>query len=290
MPSADRYSYQASVKSRASDELINTYVMRPAAGMLVRTLYPTSVTPNQVTLLSTFVGLVAAALYLANAGMTTVAAGLCVTAKDILDSADGQLARAKAMYSRTGRFLDSIGDFVVNLAIFAALGLVLAVNHNAPAYLLLALAGFFGISLRVSYHVFYQTAFLHLEDSYTLNRLTEEIRKEDLQGDATALALQRVFLVLYGWQDALMWHIDCWSRHGEFHSPEQRSAWHADPAALRLSGFLGMGTELLLLTVCSLAGILEFYLWANLLVMNGVWGVTIIYRRAVLRPRVFGTQ
>jgi hypothetical protein len=289
MTSGDRYSYKASVKSRASDELINTYMLRPAAGMLVRALYPTSITPNQVTLLSTLVGLLAAAFYLANTGTMTVIAGLCVTAKDILDSADGQLARAKAMYSRTGRFLDSIGDFVVNLAIFGALGIVLAVNHNDPAYLLLALVGFLGISLRVSYHVFYQTTFLHLEDTYTLNRSTEEIREEDLHGDPTALALQRVFQILYGWQDALMACIDRWSRGGKFRSPEECSAWHADPAALRLSGFLGMGTELFLLTICSLAGIREFYLWANFLAMNGVWASAIIYRRAVLRPRVSGT-
>jgi phosphatidylglycerophosphate synthase len=31
-------------------------------------------------------------------------AGLCMTLKDLLDSADGQLARAKQMYSRFGRF------------------------------------------------------------------------------------------------------------------------------------------------------------------------------------------
>jgi hypothetical protein len=282
--------YQASVKSRASDELINTYLLRPAAGMLVRLLYPTSITPNQVTLLSTFVGLLAAALYLANTWTMTIAAGLCVTAKDLLDSADGQLARARGLYSRTGRFLDSIGDFAVNLAIFGALGLVCAINHDRPAYFLLALAGFLGISLRISSHVFAQTAFLHLEDAYTLNRLTEEIREEDLHGDPTALALQRVFRILYGWQDALMVRIDRWSRKGEFQSAEQRRAWHADPVALRLSGLVGMGTELFLLTLCSLAGILEFYLWMNLLVMNGVWGLAIMYRRVVLRPRVFGTR
>ena len=43
-----------------------------------------------------------------------VVAALCFYLKDIFDSADGQLARAKQLYSRHGRFLDSIGDYVVD--------------------------------------------------------------------------------------------------------------------------------------------------------------------------------
>lgn len=287
MAQPDDYSYRASLKSGASDELINTYVLRPAAGLIVRALYPTPVTPNQVTLLSTLFGFLAAGLYLLNGPATTAAAGLCITAKDLLDSADGQLARAKSMGSRIGRFLDSIGDFLVNLAVFGAIGLVLAANRGNPAFLLLALAGFLGISLRVSYHVFYQTAFLHLQNAYDTNRLTEEIREEDLHGDPRALLLQRTFRILYGWQDALMVGIDRWSRAGQNLSTRQHQTWYADPLGLRLSGLMGMGTELFLLTVCSLAGILELYLWTNVLMMNSLWGVTAVYRRVMLRRRVF---
>lgn len=288
MQHQEEYSYRASLKSDASDELINTYVLRPAAGLIVRLLYPTSVTPNQVTLVSTLFGFVAAALYLAGGPVTTAAAGLCITVKDLLDSADGQLARAKAMGSRTGRFLDSIGDFAVNLAVFGAIGVLLTARGGTPAFLLLALAGFLGISLRVSYHVFYQTAFLHLKDAYGTNRLTEEIREEDLRGDQRALFLQRIFRGLYGWQDALMVRIDRWSLAGNTLSASRDRDWYADPAGLRLSGFLGMGTELFLLTLFSLAGKLEYYLWANVLIMNCVWGGNVVYRRVVLRRRLFG--
>jgi phosphatidylglycerophosphate synthase len=290
MPPAGEYSYSASVKSGLSDELINTYALRPAAGLIVRLLYPTPVTPNQVTLASILVGLAGAGLYLADSGPATIAAGLCITAKDLLDSADGQLARAKGMYSRIGRFLDSIGDFAVNLAVFTAIALVLTENHGTPAYALLALAGFLGISLRVSYHVFYQTAFLHLEGAYPTNRLTEEIRDEDERGDSRTLLAQRTFRILYGWQDALMVRIDRWSRGSERPSPEEHREWHADRAALRLSSFLGIGTELFLLTLCSVAGHLDAYLWLNLLLMNGIWGVSVVYRRVVLRFRVFGAR
>jgi phosphatidylglycerophosphate synthase len=278
------YSYRSSVKSDASDELIATYLTRPIAGVLVGALYRTPVTPNHVTILSTATGLFGALLYLSENPLATCAAGLCVFAKDVLDSADGQLARAKHQYSRTGRFLDSIGDFLVNAALFGAISLVLASAHGTPIYYLLGLLGFLGISLRVSYHVFYQTSFLHLEETYTVNRLTEEIRPEDLTGDPLALRLQKIFTLLYGWQDRLMVRLDRWSSRDL--QEESRQKWYADRPGLRLSGALGLGTELFLITVCSVLDSLELYLVLNLAVMNGLWLVCLGYRRWVLSRRL----
>jgi phosphatidylglycerophosphate synthase len=282
----EKYTYAASVKSSVSDELINTYLLRPVAGKIVRILYPTTITPNQVTLASTFAGLLAALLFTFGSHPATALAGLCVTAKDILDSADGQLARAKRMYSRIGRFLDSIGDFVVNLAVFTAITFTLVSTTGNPLFLVLGFLGFLGISLRVSYHVFYQTSYLHLRDSYAVNRTTEEIREDDLRGDPRALRLQRIFQILYGWQDNLMVSLDRWSGRGVLQSDESIRRWYADATGVRLSGLIGIGTELFLLTLCSLTDALEVYLYLNVLGMNAVWGGCIVYRRGVLLKRL----
>ena len=126
------YSYKESLKSDASDELINTYILRPVAGLLVRALYRTRVTPNQVTLAATASGLAAAALYWQGTPLLTALAGICLTGKDLLDSADGQLARAKGLFSRAGRFLDSIGDFAVNLAVFPAIAVAMVRRRRSP--------------------------------------------------------------------------------------------------------------------------------------------------------------
>src|SRR5207249_4258573 len=133
-----------------------------------------------------------------------------VSAKDILDDADGQLARAKQMYSRRGRFLDSIGDFAVDLALFAAISFTLF--HSHPSVIFLGPLGLLGITLRVSYHVYYQASFLHLQDRYKLNRIIEEVTDEDRRGDPVALRLQLLFNAIYSWQDRLMDRIDRWCR------------------------------------------------------------------------------
>jgi phosphatidylglycerophosphate synthase len=278
------YSYSSSVKSERSDELINTYVMRPLAGLLVRLLYPTPVTPNQVTIASTVIGCVAACLYLAAQPAWTLAAGLFISLKDLLDSADGQLARAKGMYSRFGRFLDSIGDFIVNLAVFSAIGAVLVQETGNPRIVLLAFLGFLGISLRVSYHVFYQSSYLHLHESYTTNRTTEEVREEDRHANRRVLFMQRLFQVLYGWQDRLVMRLDNWCGRAGLTEEDQLHRWYADPLGLRLSGLLGIGTELFQLMLFSLAGRLDLYLWWNAVALNGLWFATMVYRRRVLYP------
>jgi phosphatidylglycerophosphate synthase len=286
MTAQPTYSYATSVKSDVSDELINTYVLRPAAGLLVRLLYRTPLTPNHVTIGAIIFGVASALFYAFDQPVMTLLAGLALTVKDLLDSADGQLARAKHMYSRAGRFLDSLGDLLVNFLVFAVIAVVLTLHSANPVFLVLGPLSFIGITLRVSYHVFYQTSFLHLEDKYTLNRITEELQEEDRTADALTRRLQVLFLLFYGWQDRLMVRLDRWCRGEMKVSESSDRAWYGDRCGLRLSGVLGLGTELLLLTICSAGNHIETYLYLNLILMNAVCCATILYRRCLLAPRL----
>jgi phosphatidylglycerophosphate synthase len=283
------YNYGKSIKSSISDEPINTYLLRPLAGLIVRVLYRTRITPNQVTVASIIAGLVAALVYLRGDPVALVFAGLLVITKDVLDSADGQLARAKQQYSRFGRFLDSIGDFIVDLAVFAAIGSILCSKHGNLEYGILALVGLVGITLRVSYHVFYQTSFLHLAQKYRTNRITEELREEDKNSDRTTLYLQTIFQTIYGWQDRLVLQMDLWCK-GSQQGEEFQKEWYSDKVGIRLSGFMGMGTELFLLTAFSFFNKLELYLYINAMLMNGVLFANLLYRRILLRRRLASTD
>jgi phosphatidylglycerophosphate synthase len=302
--------FKQSLKSDSyyADEVINIYLLRPLAAVIVWLLYPTRVTPNQVTVIAVAFGLAAALFYLSGTPGEVAVAGLLVTAKDVFDDADGQLARlraetpsrrtnsltdghsgvqarAKEMYSRRGRFLDSIGDFAVDLAVFSAITYAVWQTHPGLITLVLGFLALLGITLRVSYHVFYQVSFLHLKDRYTLNRIVEDITDEDRRGDRVAFRLQQIFLFIYGWQDRLMYRLDKWCRR-EVLSDNFLSGWYSNRFALRLSGLLGFGTEFALLTLCSLFNELYLYLLLNVFLMNGIWLVGILYRRVILAGRV----
>ena len=279
--------FKQSLKSQSyySDEIINIYLLRPLAAMIVWLLYPTRVTPNHVTGLVIIFGLSAAVVYTINTPSAIAVGGILVCVKDIFDDADGQLARAKELYSRRGRFLDSIGDFVVDAAVFSSVTYVVFQSYPTVVTIILGAASLLGITLRVSYHVFYQASFLHLEERYKLNRIIEEVTEEDRKGDPIALRLQIVFNWIYGWQDKFMYRLDRWCR-GSTITEKQFRAWYSDKTGLRISGLLGFGTEFALLTVCSLFNQLHLYLVLNVLMMNGIWSIGIIYRRFVLLNKV----
>jgi phosphatidylglycerophosphate synthase len=276
------YQYNRSTKSDYSDELINSYLLRPLANLIVWAVYKTPVTPNQLTIAAILAGLGAAVFYLSGTQRATAWAGVLILVKDILDSADGQLARAKNQFSRRGRFLDSIGDFIVNAAVFGAIGWALNRASGSLLISFAAFAGFIGITLRVSYHVFYQTSYLHLQKRYAGNRTNEEITNEDRRQDALTVSMQRVYLALYGWQDRLMAGVDRWCRGNVVHESQQER-WYDDRKGLLISGFLGFGTELTVLMLCSVLNALELYLVLNIVVMNGVLVLAVVYRRFLLR-------
>jgi phosphatidylglycerophosphate synthase len=279
--------FKDSLKSDAyySDEFINIYLLRPVAAFIVWLLYPTGVTPNQVTIAAIIAGFAAAWAYLGNTPGWFVVAGVLVTMKDLLDDADGQLARAKQLYSRRGRFLDSIGDAAVDCALFFAITIAVLQSHHSFLIVLLGVLSLIGLTLRVSYHVYYQASFLHLEKSYSLNRIIEEVTEEDRKGDPVALRLQQTFNVIYTWQDKLIAQIDNACKGRGFNENETRE-WYRDKAGLRISGLLGFGTELALLSLCSILNRLELYLWLNVLVMNGICLAAIAYRKFALSPRI----
>jgi len=279
-----REFFRQSLKSDSyhADELVNIYLLRPIASVIVWAVYPTFITPNMVTVAAVIIGCVAGSSYSTGTTAATVTAGVLILLKDIVDDADGQLARAKGLYSRRGRFLDSIGDFLVDVAVFTGIGWALYAARPGIFMPVMAFLGLAGITLRVSYHVYYQASFLHLEKRYGLNRIVEEITEEDTHGDRFDRLLQRIFGVIYTPQDRLMCRIDDWCRGGDVRDDILES-WYGDRFGLRLSGLLGFGTEICLLAVCSWFDAMGTYLWLNLILMNGIWFASILYRRVYLR-------
>ncbi len=282
-----REFFRQSLKSDSyhADELINIYLLRPIASVIVWAVYPTFVTPNMVTIAAVIIGCVAGWTYSIGTTAATVAAGVLILLKDVVDDADGQLARAKELYSRRGRFLDSIGDFMVDVCVFSGIGWSVYQAGSGISGPVLAILGLAGITLRVSYHVYYQVSFLHLEKRYGLNRIVEEVTEEDKQGDRFAYLLQRIFGVIYTPQDRLMRRIDNWCRGGKV-GEDLLETWYGDRFGLRLSGLLGFGTEISLLAVFSWFDAVEYYLWMNLLLMNGIWLASVFYRRLYLRANL----
>ena len=269
-------SYHDSIKSKEGDEWINRVLMRPLAWKIVELLFHTTITPNQITVVSTLTGIIGAVLLLYNTHPAFIAAGIFFFLKDLFDTTDGQLARAKKIVSRRGRFYDSIGDFVVSLCVFAALTFVVWKNTNRNSIVFLGVIAFVTSLLRVSYNVFYQTMLLHRQHRYLENRIQENILAQDISGDIVALRLQKIFLILYGWQDRLMVQIDLWCRTN---STIVLPQFYENKRAIFFTSFIGLATETFCIVCFSLCNAPELYLYCNIFVLNGYWLFVILYRK-----------
>jgi 1L-myo-inositol 1-phosphate cytidylyltransferase / CDP-L-myo-inositol myo-inositolphosphotransferase len=117
---------------------------------LSRRLLNTAVTPNQISVVSIFMGLASALLFLPENPLFHVLGGLLLLFSSILDGCDGELARLRYQESRTGSWLDFLGDNLVHMAVFFCIGLGLYRQGEGLAYLLLGSAAAFSTGLAAS--------------------------------------------------------------------------------------------------------------------------------------------
>jgi 1L-myo-inositol 1-phosphate cytidylyltransferase / CDP-L-myo-inositol myo-inositolphosphotransferase len=120
-----------------TDGFVARHFDRRISLQISRRLAPTSVTPSQITLLSTAVGLCGAPFFLSAHWSWQTAGALLFLLHSILDGCDGELARLKFQESRYGGILDVWGDNVVHVAIFAciAAGWALSAAATWPLWL-----------------------------------------------------------------------------------------------------------------------------------------------------------
>lgn len=135
-----REVYQKTKK--VPDLFWNRFVCRPVAAVLVSWLKDTRITPNQVTLASFVVGVVAAGLLLCLPGhLGLIVAVLVYQASYVLDCADGMLARWRGVASPAGHLLDFLMDELKAFAMLAAAAVRLHLERPDQPFLLVGLAG-----------------------------------------------------------------------------------------------------------------------------------------------------
>jgi phosphatidylglycerophosphate synthase len=125
------------------EELADFYVHRPLARIVGRALLRTTITPDQITILSGVTG-VAAGLVLwssAHRPVLRLVAALLLFTSVVLDCTDGYVARMRQQISRTGVILDGVTDAVVGLTVLlAAIDLVSMRHPGAIVWVLGAIA------------------------------------------------------------------------------------------------------------------------------------------------------
>lgn len=113
--------YRSTLKSLDTEEHIDLFFYRPLGYLVAKLSSKIGVTPNVITIISIFLGVGAGvAFYYTNIWINILGILLLIAA-NMLDSADGQLARMTKNYSRLGRILDGMAGDLWFITIYVAI-------------------------------------------------------------------------------------------------------------------------------------------------------------------------
>lgn len=107
----------AAMAKGGEDGFISQYINRPFSRRLSVALSRTPLTPNHVTLLSFFMGLLGAVGLATTDPWFWIAGGILIQIASIVDGCDGEIARIKLLQSPQGAWLDTVLDRYSDMAI-----------------------------------------------------------------------------------------------------------------------------------------------------------------------------
>ncbi|MHC4308012.1 MAG: CDP-alcohol phosphatidyltransferase family protein [Planctomycetota bacterium] len=129
--------------------IIDRYIIRKISGFITGFLVRTPVTPNQVTVISLILGLIAAVIFSFGGHTHTITAGLIFFLCIVFDQCDGEVARIKNMETEFGRSFDIIVDSIVSAAIVAGITFALYKASGSGFHIIIGLLAIIGISISI---------------------------------------------------------------------------------------------------------------------------------------------
>ncbi len=180
-------------KGQVVEEWVDLHFFRPLGFRIAQGLKSTRATPDQVTVASLVLGLLAGHLMVyPSAALNAAGVGLFIVS-DVFDSADGQLARMRGTSTRFGRILDGVSDNIrfINLYVHLLVRLLLA-GWGWEAVVLAAAAG--------ASHSFQSAAVDFMRQAYLYlgaGRGSELDLPETVSPTEARTWLQRIGAVLY---------------------------------------------------------------------------------------------
>lgn len=129
--------YRSMLKATEVEEVLDLVLFRPLAFGLVKLVQPTSITPNQITLISLIMGLASAACYWQGTPTYFMWGAVLLFLTNLFDCADGMLARVRGTSSLTGYLFDGLVDYVTNAAVLISMLHGLHVYEGRLAFILL---------------------------------------------------------------------------------------------------------------------------------------------------------
>ena len=139
---ASRIEIEASIRPRELQDPLNLHFYHPLAARLARTLLPTGISPNMVSVGGAFALVLATLAFVGMHWPFNASAGLALMmAWHVIDGADGDLARMTGKASATGELVDGVCDYFGNTFMYFAFAFSLDDTLGGWAWALASAAG-----------------------------------------------------------------------------------------------------------------------------------------------------
>lgn len=113
--------YKKIINKPTVDEIYYNFFTKYVSACLTKIIYKTPLTPNFVSYIMLVFGIGAIYFLSLNDSVSLLFSGVLFIIHNILDTVDGDLARAKNQTSPFGKFIDQITHSIINPSIFFAL-------------------------------------------------------------------------------------------------------------------------------------------------------------------------
>ncbi len=264
--------YKQSLKMAEVEEAVDMFFYRPLAFLLVKSIYRTNITPDNLTLGAIVFGLIGGFFYTFGLQQTSVVGAIFYILFIILDCSDGQLARLKKNGSKIGRLLDGIADYIAVAAIYVGLAIGYANKEGHPSTLLILLA-LSGVSITIQSLLvdYYRTRFLDIvlnrtntfEDGIDEYRI-EYVKIKNQKGKWLEKNVIHAYLVYSKIQRSLIGK----KKRESTVSATPEEYYNKNRAIIRLWLVMGPSAIRTWLIVCTFIGRFEIYFWVTIVGFN----------------------
>jgi phosphatidylglycerophosphate synthase len=148
------FDYEGSLKPPLPQSMpaiarLDRIINRPIASLIVRAALRLDLRPNHLTVASFVICAIGASLFLHGTRRGFLLAGIIIYAGNLLDAADGMLARTRNLCTRFGAYLDLYLDRVTDFLVLGAMGYGFYRYSGHLTFLVISLFGVAAYMLQV---------------------------------------------------------------------------------------------------------------------------------------------
>lgn len=278
--------YKNSLKSFDVEEILDLIIFRPVSFLFVKLIYSTNITPNQISVISMFFGLFAGVMIGFGRYEFLLSGAILIFLSNMLDCADGQLARLKKNGTKIGRIIDGFIDYATGLSTF--LGLGFAVSYTTGNYLYgwaIAVIGGLSRVLQNMFFDYYRNIYLKYVFSkgsdieLEIKEFTEEKeRLEQTSGNFLEKFLVKLYLKYSYLQKNSTMHVQI---NVNPYIYKQKNKF-----LLRLWSWLGSTTHLTLLIIFLIINRPDYYLILTITVGNLIFIILLMIQKNVTKKLI----